>query len=88
MSFEKPTITRDDLKTLRKFLKKNCPGLKITTGRGGWWRMTYVYGGGELSRFTEEEKQFLTQIGLLPCTGFLSINMYQAEKILEEVRKA
>ena len=67
MNFEKPNITRDDLRDLRKFLKKNCPGLKITTGRGGWWRMTYVYGGGEHSRFTEEEKQFLTQIGLYPA---------------------
>lgn len=88
MSPVKPNITRDDLKALRKFIRANCPGLKITTGRGGWWRMTYIYGSGEHSRFTEEEKQFLTQIGLLPCTGFLTINMYQADKILQEVIKA
>lgn len=88
MNFEKPVITRDDLRDLRKYLKKNCPGLKITTGRGGWWRMTYIRGSGEGQRFTEEEVQFLTNIGLLPCRNFSSINMFQAEKILEEVIRA
>jgi len=81
-------ISKDELKTLRKYLKKNCPGLKITTGRGGWHRMTYIRGSGEGQKFTEEEMQFLTNIGLLPCKSFSSINMFQAEKIIEEVIRA
>ncbi len=81
-------VSKDDLKTLRKFLKKNCPGLKITTGRGGWYRMTYIRGSGDGNKFSDEEIQFLTSIGLLPCKNFSSINMFQAEKIIEEVIRA
>ncbi len=83
------SISRDELKDLRRYLRANCPTLKVTAGRGTWWRLTHVSGSDKDWKFSEDEIQFLSQLGFeVRGFSYSCINMYQAEKIIEEVIRA
>ena len=55
---------KEDIKIIRKALKKLCPTFSIRIARGTAYGWIDIWGSGDCNEFTEEEKQALRNFGL------------------------
>jgi len=76
-------LTMEEVRAGREKIRKNCPTLKLTTGRGRWKKHTYAYGSGN-NGFTEKEKEFLQQNVGVECGSFAWIPPARLEAYLEK----
>jgi hypothetical protein len=56
--------TKTAAKVIRKALKSKCKTLKVRIARGTAYGWIDIWGSGELSEFTDEEKKVLEEFGL------------------------
>lgn len=64
----------EEIKTIRKELKKLCPTLSVRNGKGTAWGWVEISGSLEYGNFTEAESSALRSVGLTPGGNFAVIS--------------
>ncbi len=77
---------KEDIKIIRKALKKRCPTLSVRNGRGTAWGWVEISGSGEYGNFTEVERKVLCDVGLTPGGNFAVISPESREYWRQEGR--
>ena len=70
---------RADVASLRRMVKAICPTVSVKMSRGTAWGNVGIRGSGENGRFTSQERDSLTKMGLTPGGNYCVIMSAEVE---------
>ena len=79
---------KENIKTLRKWIKKFAPTVSVRMGRGTSWGWVEISGSGQGGSFTDKEKKDLDSMGLSYGGNFSVISPDEVEYYIAKITKS
>ena len=79
---------KENIKTLRKWIKKFAPTVSVRMGRGTAWGWVEISGSGYGGAFTDKEKKDLDSMGLSYGGNFSVISPDEVEYYIAKITKS